>query len=95
MEALNSIILEIPLIQVIILLSLSTLFLLFRRDRLALLTNYIFILYWGYIFNQDTLFSLSESDMNCFLAAYFGFGIIVAFLAIYSFMSSEGVAMAK
>jgi len=95
MEAINSIVIEIPVIQIVLLLALSTVFLLFRRDKLALLTNYVFVLYWGYVFNQDVLFGLFGSNLNYFIAFYFGFGLTVSFLAIFSFMTSEGVIFSR
>ncbi|MBW1769650.1 MAG: hypothetical protein JRJ17_00525, partial [Deltaproteobacteria bacterium] len=44
--------LTVPLFHIALLLALSTLALLLGRVKLALLVNYLFALYWGYIFNR-------------------------------------------
>jgi hypothetical protein len=41
--------------QIILLLTLSTLSLVFGRLRLALLINYCFTIYWGYVPNFNSI----------------------------------------
>ena len=46
--------LSIPPHQIVLLLLLSMFALLFGKVRLALLTNYLFTMYWGYFFSIAT-----------------------------------------
>jgi hypothetical protein len=71
--------LAIPVVQIGLLLLLSTGALLFRRIRLALMTNYLFTLYWGYVLNRD-IFGSTES-LGTFTLVYFGFGVAIVMLA--------------
>ena len=88
MEVILSTNLSLPLIQIILLLSLSTLFLLFGRMKLALLTNYLFTLYWGYLFNRELLFNASQTS-GYYITLYFGFGIVIAICALFGFLHSQ------
>ena len=54
--------LVIPMLQIILLMLISTLSLLFGKLRLALLVNYIFILYWAYFFNRDLILEMGGPD---------------------------------
>ena len=77
--------LAVPVSQTVVLLMMVTISLLFGRVKLALLINYVFILYWGYFYNQD-LFLNNAEGINYFLVFYFGFGILVAILAMIGFL---------
>ena len=81
--------LEFPLIEVILLLAFSTVFLLSQRIKLALITNYLFVLYWGYIFNRNLFFSQLGENTNTYISLYFGFGLIVAMLSMIGFLRSD------
>ena len=87
MEFLSSTELTVPLVEIVMLLSLSTMFLLFSRMKLALLTNYLFTLYWGFLFNQDSLLGLVKGS-NVFIILYFGFGLSIAACAVFGFLSA-------
>ncbi len=78
--------LSIPMIQVIFLMLISTLSLLFGKIRLALLINYIFILNWAYIVNRDLLLEAAPTKFQYLTAGYFGFGILIVMIAVFSFM---------
>jgi hypothetical protein len=80
--------LAIPISQMILLLFSSTLALLFGRVRLALMINYLFTLYWGYLYQKDVLFEASLQSV-LYLYVYFGFGIFIAFIAIVGFLRSR------
>ena len=80
--------LAIPISQMILLLFSSTLALLFGRVRLALMINYLFTLYWGYLYQKDVLFEASLQSV-LYLYTYFGFGILIAFIAIVGFLRSR------
>ena len=79
--------LAIPISQMILLLFSSTLALLFGRVRLALMINYLFTLYWGYLYQKDVLFEASLQSV-IYLYVYFGFGIFIALIAIVGFLRS-------
>lgn len=86
MEYLQATQLAVPLNQIALLLTFSTLSLLFGKLRLALLINYCFTLYWGYVFNRDSLFGVRLEGLDYFSAAYFGFGVIIVTLAMIGFV---------
>ena len=81
--------LTIPLYQIGLLLLISTLALLFGRIKVALLANYLFALYWGYILNLDTLVGADFENVDYFTTAYFGFGIVIVAIALFGFMTSK------
>ena len=78
--------LSIPMIQIILLMLISTFSLLFGKIRLALLVNYIFILYWAYFFNRDLLMETAPTQFQYLTAGYFGFGILIVMIAVFSFL---------
>ena len=75
----------IPITQIILFLSISTLALLFGRAKLALMTNYLFALYWGYLCNLELYTDLFQ-EAEYMVYVYFGFGIAVAVMALVGFM---------
>ena len=84
MEFCTSTQLGVPLFQMMSLLAVTTVALLFGRTKLALLVNYIFTLYWGYIFNRD-LVGFPE-NVTTFTFVYFGFGLAIVILASLGFL---------
>ena len=78
--------LSIPMIQIVLLMLLSTLTLLFGKLRLALLINYIFILNWAYILNRDLLLSMAPKKFQYITTVYFVFGILIVMIAVFSFL---------
>lgn len=80
--------LVVPIPQIVFLLTMSSVFLLLRRIKLALLTNYIFALYWGYIFTRDHLIRLA-GDSEFYLFVYFGIGIGIIVVALIGFLFSQ------
>ena len=83
MEFLSTAEIFIPVYQMILLLLVSTLTLLFGRTKLALIINYLFTLYWGFVFNRDLL--LGHELEYCYLL-YWGFGASIAILAAVGFL---------
>ena len=78
----------IPLSQLLLLLVFSTLSLLFRKVKLALLINYMYTVYWGYFLNRDLATDLmGESYTLAYV--YFGLGIGIIILAIVGFASHQ------
>ncbi len=85
MDFFNSTELTIPISQIILLLSLSTLSLLFGKIKLGLLINYIFTMYWGFICHRDLLLDMAEQS-SIYMYFYFGFGLLVIILAMIGFI---------
>ena len=75
---------SIPIMQIALLLGLSTLALIFGRMKLALLINYCFTLYWGYVSNLSVL-SEGGLKLDSFSFFYLGFGLIIIVLALVGF----------
>jgi len=89
MEFFHTTELAIPLFQVVLLLTLSTLALLFGRTKLALLMNYLFTLYWGYILNREHLLGPNLEEISHFSVLYFGFGLVIIILALIGFLTQN------
>lgn len=85
MDILLSTHLSVPMMQIALLLALSTIALIFGRIKLALLVNYSFTLYWGYLSNIDVLTETGIYQVTQFTFLYFGFGMLVLLLAIIGF----------
>jgi hypothetical protein len=81
--------LAVPLYQIGLLLFASTLALLFGRIRLALIVNYLFTLYWGYVLNREIFVGQGLEGLNLFAVAYFGFGIVIVLMAVLGFFASS------
>ncbi|MBU2497455.1 MAG: hypothetical protein KKE57_00995 [Proteobacteria bacterium] len=78
---------SIPVSQMTLLLLLSTVALLFGKVKLALLVNYLFTLYWGYGVNRDYLVDSGFQQVDGYTLLYFGFGLIIAALALLGLLS--------
>ncbi len=78
--------LEIPIIQLILLMLLSTISLLFGRLKLALIVNYLFTLHWAYIANRDKLMDMSSENFELYSIMYFIFGLGIVLTASFAFM---------
>jgi len=78
--------LSVPILQIVMLLVLSTMSLIFGRIRLALFINYCFTLYWGYVSNLSLFTGNDAFQIANFSFMYFGFGIVVIALAIVGLM---------
>ena len=89
MDFLHSTALSVPLIQVVLMLSVSTLALLQGRVKLALLVNYLFTLYWGYVSNRELLVGENLEKMTYFTTFYFGFGLLVVVMALIGFLQGR------
>lgn len=86
LEFLLNINLAIPMIQLILLMLMSTISLLFGKLRLALIINYIFILHWGYISNRDNLVEMGFENFELVSIVYFMFGIGIILVASFAFL---------
>ena len=81
--------LEIPIIQLILLMLISTISLLFGRLKLALIVNYLFTLYWAYIVNRDKLMDMSSENFELYSIMYFIFGLGIVLTASFAFLFQE------
>jgi hypothetical protein len=81
---------SIPVIQMVLLLLLSTGALFFGKLKLALLINYLFTLYWGYGISKDFLVGSGFQHLSGFTVLYVGFGLIIAAVALVSLISEHG-----
>ena len=77
--------LAVPLIQCMLLLLLSTVLLLIGRAKLALLLDYIFLLYWSYVLNAELFDSLEKA--GTYKSIYLGFGIVIVILVVVGFFA--------
>ena len=74
MEALSSTTISIPIMQLVVLILFSTVALLFGRQKLALLINYLFVFYWGFGVNLENQAALSPNISVWFPSSYIIFG---------------------
>lgn len=79
--------LSIPVLQIILLLLLSTVALLFGKVKLALLINYSFTLYWGYGLNLEHLTESGLRNLNVYTLLYFASGLCIVIFALIGFLS--------
>jgi hypothetical protein len=90
MELLSMTEISIPVIQMVLLLLLSTGALFFGKLKLALLINYLFTLYWGYGINKDFLVGSGFEHLSEFTILYVGFGLVIGAVALVSLISERG-----
>ncbi|MEE4262135.1 MAG: hypothetical protein V2I56_05555 [Desulfobacteraceae bacterium] len=86
LDFLLSVNLSIPMIQLILLMLMSTMSLLFGKLKLALIINYIFILHWGYIANRDNLIEMGFENFQLISIIYFLFGLGIILVAAFAFL---------
>ena len=82
MELLTSTQVTIPLMQVALLLGLTTGALFLGRLRLALFINYCFTLHWGYVAHIDIFGAGGGMRLDSYTLLYYGFGVVVVLLAM-------------
>jgi len=78
--------LSIPMIQLILLMLMSTISLLFGKLKLALLVNYIFTLHWAYVSNRENLIEMGFENFQLVSIIYFIFGLGIVLVAAFAFM---------
>jgi len=71
-----------PFYQIALLLGLSTFALIFGYPKIALLINYLFTLYWAYVFDRAYILEAGTKHSPLFPWLYFGFGFAIFLLAI-------------
>jgi hypothetical protein len=78
--------LSIPMVQIILLMLISTISLLFGKLKIALMINYIFTLHWAYISNRDLLMGIGFENFELVTTVYYVFGLGVVLVAAFAFM---------
>jgi hypothetical protein len=79
--------LGVPVSQIALLLTLSTLTLLFGKIRTALLITYLFTFYWGFVFNREFLLGSAVDQVSHFAIIYFGFGLLIVIFTLIGFIA--------
>jgi len=74
------------MVQIILLMLMSTVSLLFGKLKLALLINYLFTLHWAYISNRENLMELGFENFQLISVIYFIFGLGIVLVASFAFM---------
>jgi hypothetical protein len=78
----------IPFGQAFLYISLVSIFMLFRKLKIALITTYLFSLYWGFVLNANYFISKTgEVEFALFIYGFLGFLMLV--LTLYSFFFQE------
>ena len=88
MEILYSTELAVPLYQVGLLLLLSSITLFAGKTQVALIINYLFVLYWGYWLNRGAIIGEGAPQLDLFTVCYFGFGVLIIILAVVGFLNA-------
>ena len=78
--------LSIPMIQLILLMLMSTISLLFGKLKLALLVNYVFTLHWAYVSNRENLIEMGFENFQLVSIIYFIFGLGIVLVAAFAFL---------
>jgi hypothetical protein len=84
METIMSTVVEIPMNHIAIVLSISTLALIFGHIKLAVLINYCFIIYSGRLWDLNIFGDPAASNLNAPAIAFTGIWIIIVLLAAVS-----------
>ena len=82
---------SIPFMQILLLLIFGTLFLLFGKVKLALITTYLFTFYWGFGANFGKAGIFNPDILPWFSFSYLVFGFIIAILFIAGITSKKTV----
>jgi len=86
LEFLSDVTVPVPMIQIIMLMLISTVSLLFGKLKLALMMNYIFTLHWAYVANRDSLMDLGFEKFEMVTSLYYLFGIGIILVAAFAFL---------
>ena len=72
---------SVPLGQMVLFVILVSLCMVAGKFKLGLLTTYLFVLNWGYIFNRDLFINAAgDASMGLFAYAFFGISMVIAVL---------------
>lgn len=71
-----------PSLELVLLMVLLTLTLVFKATRIGLMTAFLFVYRWGWIFFNETF----GKEQMAYLYGYMLFGVIVAILSVVSML---------
>jgi hypothetical protein len=89
MEAFLTTQISVPLFHILVLLSLTTLVLIFGYTRMALILNYIFLIYWSYLSNVLLYTEKGDLQLNRITLIYIAFGFVILLLAAMGFIHNR------
>jgi len=89
MESLFEGAISVPMYQITFLLVVMTVSLLFGYLKLGLLLCYVFVFYWGNIFNISAIIGSADPNTSSVSFLFIGFGLIIAFLAMLGFLLNK------
>jgi hypothetical protein len=87
MEALISINISIPIIQLVLLILSCTLALLFGKQKIALLINYLFVFYWGFNINLENHAGMNPDIYVWFSSSYIVFGCMLLIFSLIGLLN--------
>jgi hypothetical protein len=89
MENLFTGVTTIPVYQIMFLLIILTVCLLFGYLKLGIFLCYVFVFYWGNIFNIRSIFGNADATDAGVSFLVVGFGLIIVFLAMLGFLLNK------
>ena len=75
----------IPTLELLVLLVILTISLIFKSTRVGLLTAYLFVFRWGWLFIQETF----HGQHDTFVVSYLTFGLLVTVLSVVMMIRSS------
>ncbi|MBI4388776.1 MAG: hypothetical protein HY580_01235 [Nitrospinae bacterium] len=79
---------NVPVSQVMTLVTINALCLFLGKNKLGLLVSYCFVVYWGFVFNRANFVSvLGKTELGLYVYAFFG--ISTALIAVVGFLRQE------
>lgn len=79
---------SIPLGQMVLFVIMVSICMVMGKFKLGLLTTYLFVFYWGFIFNR-AIFIDAAGNASIGLFAYAFFGLSMAVAALVGFMTAS------
>jgi len=91
MEFVSSTEVPIPVMQILLLLLITTSLLLFGKIKIALLTNYLFSFFWCFKVNFENQSLINPEASSVFTYLYLGFGVVLVILVLIGFIYKSRV----
>jgi hypothetical protein len=89
MESLFAGAMSVPTYQIMFLLAVMTVALLFGFLKMGLFLCYVFMFYWGNMFNIRSIFDSTDPNVTAISFLFVGFGLIIVFLAMLGFLLNK------
>jgi hypothetical protein len=91
MEFVGSTEVPIPVMQILLLLLITTSLFLFGKIKIALLTNYLFAFYWCFKVTFEGPSLINPGASSLFFYLYLAFGAVLVILALIGFIYKSRV----